>query len=111
MNFKLNRVLEPGMAFRHEYDYGSTTELQLKVLSIRSGRPRKAAVELMAENVVPEFLCKECGKVAEHICSECQYEDDGGFLCEDCAEEHECGEDMLLPVVNLPRMGVCGYCG
>ena len=24
---------------------------------------------------------------------------------------HECGQEMLLPVVNSPRVGVCGYVG
>jgi hypothetical protein len=32
-------------------------------------------------------------------------------LCQACAEDHECGEDMQLPVVNSPRVGVCGYAG
>ena len=35
----------------------------------------------------------------------------GRWLCEDCAKTHECGEEMLLPVCNSPRLGVCGYCG
>ena len=25
--------------------------------------------------------------------------------------EHECGEQMFMPSVNSPRMGICGYCG
>ncbi len=36
---------------------------------------------------------------------------DAGWLCDSCAEDHKCGEDMLLPVVNSPRTGVCGYTG
>jgi hypothetical protein len=28
-----------------------------------------------------------------------------------CARSHEYGEEMLLPLVNLPRAGVCGYPG
>jgi len=32
-------------------------------------------------------------------------------VCEGCAGEHECGEEMLLPVVNSPRVGMCGYEG
>lgn len=32
-------------------------------------------------------------------------------MCEDCEETHECGTEMLLPVCNSPRCGVCGYEG
>jgi hypothetical protein len=28
-----------------------------------------------------------------------------------CAGGHECGEEMLLPVVNSPRVAMCGYTG
>jgi len=34
-----------------------------------------------------------------------------GWLCDECAPKHKCGEDMLLPVVNSPRVGKCGYTG
>jgi hypothetical protein len=33
------------------------------------------------------------------------------FYCDKCLTKHECGDEMSLPVVNSPRMGVCGYCG
>lgn len=29
----------------------------------------------------------------------------------DFRKTHECGEDMLLPVVNSPRVGMCDYTG
>ena len=44
------------------------------------------------------------------ICAQCIYEDKG-CLCDACARSHECGEEMLLPLVNSPRAGVCGYTG
>ena len=34
-----------------------------------------------------------------------------GWVCDECAPKHKCGEDMLLPVVNSPRVGMCGYTG
>lgn len=37
--------------------------------------------------------------------------DGEGWLCESCAKNHECDEDMFLPVLNSPRTGVCGYTG
>jgi len=33
------------------------------------------------------------------------------YFCNECAKEHEYGEDMSLPVVNSPRCGVCRYKG
>jgi hypothetical protein len=41
------------------------------------------------------------------------YEQENPFYCGAHAEseEHECGEEALLPVVNSPRMGMCGYTG
>ena len=111
MNYKLKSVLEKGMTFGYEYDFGSTTELMITVVNywIRSNRKEKLII--LSRNNPVETLCEECGKKsAVYICTQCYYEG-GGLLCEDCAETHECGEEMLLPVCNSPRMGVCGYCG
>jgi hypothetical protein len=69
----------------------------------------KKKVEILARNDPPEIKCSHCDNLAAHICVECDY--DNCWLCDDCAEDHECGEDMLLPVVNSPRTGVCGYVG
>ncbi|MDF2648148.1 MAG: pRiA4b ORF-3-like protein [Paenibacillus sp.] len=113
MNVKIDKVLEVGMSFRHDYDYGSTTTLKLKVVSARKGIKRRGPdtkVQLMAENIAPVFQCSYCNNKAEHICCECVYEDEG-YLCDACAMDHECGEDMQLPILNSPRSGVCGYCG
>ena len=33
-----------------------------------------------------------------------------GLLCEECARQHRC-QGYLMPVVNSPRMGACGYIG
>lgn len=41
---------------------------------------------------------------------ECIYYDEG-YYCKECAPKHECGEQMMLPVLNSPRTGVCGYDG
>jgi len=109
MNKKLEDVLYPKMKLIHEYDFGSTTELLLTVISEFEGDMGKKKVEILARNDPPEIKCSHCDNVATHICVECDY--DACWLCDDCAEDHECGEDMLLPVVNSPRTGVCGYVG
>jgi hypothetical protein len=112
MQIRLGKVLKKDLSFLHEYDIGSTTELSLKGVGIRLGtKPDSPGIELFARNVAPDISCTECGDAeAEYICSECQYEE-SGWLCDTCAENHKCGEDMLLPVVNSPRTGVCGLMG
>lgn len=105
----LNDMLSPGMEFYHTYDFGSPTELRLKVISeidwLGDGEP----IHVLARNDAPSTPC-DCGKEATWICDVCSL-DGKGWLCDDCAEGHECGEDILLPVVNSPRVGVCGYEG
>ena len=112
MQRRLSDILTPGMQFIHEYDFGETTISLAKVLGYYEGPiKRKGPIEILARNDPPEFLCEECGKApAVEICTECQWEG-SGWLCESCAEKHECDEEMRLPVVNSPRTGVCGYTG
>jgi len=111
MRVKAGTVLHAGEQFLHEYDFGTTTELRLKVVGEREGQAKGKAIQVLARNEPPQIVCKECGKPATEVCTECIYDEGGGWLCETCAEEHACGEDMLLPVVNSPRVGMCGYTG
>ena len=109
MHFRLDRVLSVGMEFYHIYDFGDSTELRLKVIGERMGRRGEEKVRILARNDPPDIRCK-CGKEAKWVCPICLVEDGDCYFCE-CGKEHECGEDMLLPVVNSPRCGVCGYEG
>ena len=108
---KLGKVLSPGMTFSYEYDFGSTTELTIKVASEREGPATGEPVKLLARNDAPEIPCSYCGKPASSVCAECVWEPDAGWVCDECARGHPCGEEMFLPVVNSPRVGVCGYAG
>jgi hypothetical protein len=109
MNQKIGDIIKSGTIFHHEYDFGTTTVLGLKAV-FEFEANLKNAINVLARNDTPEIKCDECGKIATQVCPQCIY-DEAGWLCDDCAEDHECGEDMLLPVVNSPRVGVCGYCG
>ena len=62
MNYKLKSVLEKGMTFGYEYDFGSTTELMITVVNywIRSNRKEKLII--LSRNNPVETLCEECGK-------------------------------------------------
>ena len=110
MDIALEKVLSPQIKFLYEYDFGTTTELALKVVSVYEGTVKGKEIQLLARNDPPVIMCDSCGKVAVQICSECVF-DGEGWLCDECAPKHECGEEMCLPVVNSPRVGMCGYCG
>lgn len=94
----------------HQYDFGSTTELAIREL----GRYRgvvKNKIQLLARNAPPVIPCSECNdRPAVAICTECVW-NGAGWLCASCETGHECDEEMLLPVVNSPRTGVCAYTG
>jgi hypothetical protein len=111
MDFELNDVLRPNLKFMHDYDFGTTTRLGLKVLSLRDVEIEGKKVQLLARNDPPWIICSECRRSkATLLCTECHWKG-GGWLCEPCARDHECDEDMFLPVVNSPRVGMCAYDG
>ncbi len=110
MNYILEKVLGVGKKFSYEYDFGSTTHLNLKVLSEREVEDSDSTVSLLARNEAPLITCTSCGKIATYICGQCSCRGEG-WVCDDCAPDHECGEEILLPVVNSPRVGMCGYTG
>jgi hypothetical protein len=100
-----------GMRFSYEYDFGSTTELMLNVIALREQTTSKRTIQFLAANEPPKVNCQLCGTcAATQVCTACDQNGEG-WLCEACAEEHGCGSEMCLPVVNSPRVGVCGYAG
>lgn len=128
MDTPLSTVLKPGLTFTHEYDFGSTTRLTLRVVEQRAGyapevKTEEAAdkdgesdeeaidlVTLLAQNEPPKITCGACHqKPAILVCTYCY--GPKRWLCHDCALKHEHSEDCFLPVVNSPRVGVCGYDG
>ena len=111
MKLALGAVLSPRLKLYHEYDFGTPTRLRLTVVARRERANGGNDVKLLARNEPPDMPCQECGKPAAQVCTQCMYEGPEGWLCEKHAAEHECGEDYFLPVVNSPRVGVCGYTG
>lgn len=110
MTRKIDEVLgESGSRLDYVYDFGSSTELVLSHTGIVEAAPSKG-VRVVGRNEAPTWPCDVCDRPASALCVDCVY-DGRGFCCETHAPEHPCGEDMLLPVVNSPRMGVCGYTG
>lgn len=112
MNVRLGEVLNGGTRFEHVYDFGTSTELKLRVAGEREGRIGREPLRLLSRNDAPVWECEVCGEDAACICTYCMYEMPNPFYCESHAEDHDCEEpEMLLPVVNSPRMGMCGYTG
>jgi len=108
MRVELRKALTPGIKFSYDYDFGSTTSLALKVVGEIENE--SDSIQLLARNTPPAIPCSKCGKPATQVCVDCAWEEKG-WLCGACAPKHKCGEDMLLPVVNSPRVGVCAYSG
>ncbi len=111
MDIELQQILRPRIKFYHEYDFGTPTKLALKVISCyeRTGRGNK--IQLLARNDLPLIFCDSCGRrKATLICTACTWSGEG-WLCDLCAQNHECKEKMFLPVINSPRTGECGYTG
>lgn len=111
---KANTIFEPGVVLRHQYDFGTTSETDIQVLGSRTGRPlTRHPIFLMMRNNPPGYQCQECGQPAKWLCIECLYEEDKtGLLCDQHSEEHPHNEyDGYMPIVNSPRVGMCGYEG
>jgi len=107
MNVKLDRVLSVGKTFAHEYDFGTTTELKLKVMGEREGSRPREGVRLLARNYAPAVSCVKCEKPARWLYVFGDYEP----YCETHARRHREWEEGFLPLVNSPRVGECGYDG
>src|SRR5258708_13700385 len=105
----LGKGLKGGQKFRYEYGFGSTTELNLRVLSERDGVVQEGEeddpVTILAINVPPVILCKVCGKPATKVAGG-YYNVEENAYCNKCARRSE-DADMMLPVVTSPRAGAC----
>ncbi len=108
MNVQLQKVLSVGDVFFHEYDFGTTTTLKLKVVGEREGPRPREGVRVLARNYALVFSCVGCGQPAQWV-----YTFSGSYetYCNKHAQEHEDWEDGFLPLVNSPRVGECGYTG
>jgi hypothetical protein len=91
-------------------------------MDVREGKSlSKHSIALLARNKMPEALCCECHQHANCLCLQCLYEADDPeaatwFFCDDHIDDHvekyahdEYGEP--LPLVNSPRLDMCGYDG
>ena len=112
---KVEDIFTKGLQLEYEYDFGSTTALKITVLEqypVSAGEN----IVLLSRNEPLAIMCDLCDqKPATQICSVCRNENANVF-CDGCAAVHsetcsDFAQDGAMPVVNSPRMGVCGYEG
>jgi DNA-directed RNA polymerase subunit RPC12/RpoP len=108
MNIKLKNVIGLNDKIEYEYDFGSTTYLEIKVIDKIVCSNKGKSIELIARNNEPELKCSNCGSKASYYDHENEE-----YLCDDCFEDYTGDEEMIeeLDYVNSPRAGVCGYHG
>lgn len=113
MNVFLKDVLREGLKFDYEYDFGSTTYIELEVIDEIKVSTKHSMIEIIARNNEIVHKCSRCGKNAQYL-SYSKKE----FLCKDCAKGYSdydfnnmCIEEIGNEYYNSPRDGVCGYCG
>jgi hypothetical protein len=116
MRIKLNKLLQTDMSFVYIYDYGSSTELTIRMISFLPSimKKGKKLIKIAARNNEIQFKCIKCEKEkATEICAVCLCEAGRiqSSFCKKCIKQHKCGEEMALPITNSPRSGICGYTG
>lgn len=114
MSTRVDRLFVPGLVLTHIYDFGTSSETLVEVVSERTAKATTAyPLTLMGRNEAPEITCQVCGAEAAWLCIECMYEDEQpGVLCDAHAADHaHQAYGGPLPIVNSPRVGMCGYEG
>jgi hypothetical protein len=96
----------------HIYDFGTSSHTLIKPVGVRTGKPlTKHPIYLMARNDPFLESCTLCSQPATYFCTDCwDGQPEYPFFCDQHAEEHE-HEEYLMPWVNSPRVGLCGYYG
>lgn len=108
---RLGDVLRPGLLMHYEYDFGSTTYLDLLVEDYRQGAPEEEPIIILSRNIAPKIMCEHCKKEEATVLRMVFNPDEECFFCDECSEKLGLDDEELLLVCNSPRMGTCGYCG
>lgn len=107
MDVPLSNVIRPGSTFTYDYDFGSTTSLDLKVIGATPVAPR-GLICLIARNNRPTISCDLCGGDAEFVLNEF----DWGmprYCCRTCLSSADPDPCCVNLIANSPRNGVCDY--
>lgn len=112
---KARRVFDKGVKLWYAYDFGSTTELDIKCVSVHPIATEEGIL-LLSRNEPLKILCDSCGKKPAHKLCVVHWGDEDRFFCKACAKKHakvcvDAADYALSDLVNSPRLGVCGYDG
>lgn len=108
MAVPLTDLVAPGSMFSYDYDFGSTTSLDLKVIGETSVAPPDARLCLIARNDRPIIPCDICGGKAGFILDDLD-EETAHYYCSECLESAELDPEYVGIISNSPRDGICGY--
>ncbi|WYD81637.1 MAG: hypothetical protein V8K32_04470 [Candidatus Electrothrix gigas] len=113
MDTRISTLFQTGMMLTHIYDFGNSSETQIKVVSEREGKPMtEHPIYLMARNELPAVETCVCGEPVAWLCFDCANEEDEvALLCNKHAKDKKYADYTLMPIVNSPRTGQCGYQG
>jgi hypothetical protein len=110
IDVQLQYVLSVGKKFSYTYDYGTSTDLTLRIIAEREGviGDEKEPVELLALNIAPDIPCVVCGKPAMQIVAG-YYNFMEHAYCDECVKNLD-GDDseQVIEIENSPRVGVIG---
>lgn len=111
---KISAVFSSGVELTHIYDFGTSSETLIKFVSTREGKPlTNKPIYLMARNNMPDAICDECGETAGWYCVDCLIKQGKQIgLCQEHLADHDHDEyGGPSPLINSPRLGMCGYDG
>jgi hypothetical protein len=115
MSKKAKKLFKEGMVLDYEYDFGSSTNLCVTVVEELLTMAEKP-ITLLSRNEPLAILCDTCKtEPAVELCAIHNWGEDYLF-CKKCAKKHakkcdDFADYSAMPVVNSPRMGICGYEG
>lgn len=113
---KAKDIFRKGLKMNYVYDFGTSTELDIKVMG-EYALAVKNGIELLSRNEPLEIYCHLCKtKPAVEVCAVHWYDDGGFMFCEKCVSKHaktcpDAADYSMMPIVNSPRVGECGYEG
>ncbi len=109
MKARIFKDISCGAEILYEYDFGTPTRLKIEVIAeCKMPKRQKKAVQL-ARNIQPKYACICCGRRAEYVASRMGESIAESAYCAQCGLTNEEVRESLLPIVNSPRCGVCGY--
>lgn len=109
MDVVIGKVLPYRMLVDYTYDFASSTHLVVEstnLYNLSSSEPAVDTIQVLVRNHEPLLVCNVCHKRATYL------EAVDGWVSEDryfCEDHLPVDDDLLYPIVNSPRCGVCAY--